>query len=317
MASSTETPAAVDVRAQRFAIRLSLAIGVLMFLGKTFAYLITGSAAILSDAAESVVHVAAVSFAAYSLYTSLKPADEDHPYGHEKISYFSAGFEGAMIVIAAFYIIFEAVRKWVTGLKLENLGEGTLIVAGAALLNGVLGGYLVWQGRRQRSLILEANGKHVLTDCYTSIGVIVGLCLTLLTGWLPFDPILAIMVAINILWSGGKLMREAFGGLMDKRDREIDAALQKVLETVAPEHVVGYHGLRHRRMGNSVYVDVHLLFQPGELLRDAHEAATRLESRIEEALRPQVATVITHLECAEQHGSHHAPIIGGRSGEPE
>ena len=317
MASSADAGNGADVRAQQFAIRLSLVIGVLMFLGKTFAYVITGSAAILSDAAESVVHVAAVSFAAYSLYVSLKPADEDHPYGHEKIGYFSAGFEGAMIVIAALYIIFAAVQKWLTGLRLERLGEGTLIVAGAALLQGVLGGYLVWQGKRRRSLILKANGKHVLTDCYTSVGVIIGLCLTLLTGWLPFDPILAILVAVHILWSGGKLIREAFGGLMDEQDREINAAVQKVLETAVPGDAVGYHGLRHRRMGDSIYVDLHLLFERGTPLCDAHEAATRLEGRIGEALLPQRAAVTTHLECAEEHGSHHAPIIGGHSRESE
>lgn len=315
MASSTEMQRILDVRTQQFAIRLSLAVGVLMFAGKTFAYLITGSAAILSDAAESVVHVVAVGFAAYSLRFSLRPADEDHPYGHEKISFFSAGFEGAMIAVAALYIIFEAVRKWLAGLQLERLEEGTLIVGGAALLNGALGGYLVYQGRRHRSLILEANGKHVLTDCYTSVGVIVGLCLTLLTGWLPFDPILAILIAFNILWSGGKLIRQAFGGLMDKRDAQIDTAVRTVLETVVPGDVVEYHGLRHRQMGNSIFIDVHLLFREGELLCGAHDVATSLEERIAAALLPQQAVVITHLECFEGHGSHHAPIVGGNSRE--
>jgi cation diffusion facilitator family transporter len=303
-----------DVRAQQFAIRLSLAIGVLMFAGKTFAFWITGSAAILSDAAESVVHVVAVSFAAFSLWLSLKPADESHPYGHEKIGYFSAGFEGAMIVIAALFILFEAVRKWILGLQLERLGEGTLIVAGAALVNGALGGFLVWQGRRQRSLILVANGKHVLTDFYTSLGVVVGLCLTLLTGWLPFDPILAILVSLNILWSGGKLIRQAFGGLMDEHDTQVDAIIREVLTRTTPGDVLEYHGLRHRQMGNSVFVDVHLLFREGELLCDAHGVASQVERRIEEALLPIRGVVITHLECFEGHGRHHAPLAGGTSG---
>ena len=316
MVSSRETQGDADARAQRFAIRLSLGVGVLMFAGKVFAYLITGSAAILSDAAESVVHVVAVGFAAYSLRVSLMPPDEDHPYGHEKIGFFSAGFEGAMIGIAALYILFEAARKWLTGLQLQRLEEGTLIVAGAALINGALGGYLVWQGRRHRSLILEANGRHVLTDCYTSVGVIVGLGLTLLTGWLPFDPILAILVALNILWSGGRLIRKAFGGLMDERDAEIDATVLTALGEVAPGDVAEYHGLRHRQMGNSVWVDVHLLFREGELLRDAHEVATRLEERIAMALRPQRAVVITHLEPFEGHGDHHAPIMGRNSRGP-
>src|SRR5512135_2164785 len=149
-----------DRKAMNFAMNLSLAIGLLMFVMKVGAYLLTGSAAILSDAAESVVHVAAVIFAAYSLRLSYRPADEDHLYGHSKISFFSAGFEGAMIILAALYIIYESIHKWLTGLQLENLGFGTVLIAVASLVNGGLGGYLVWLGRRKNSLILEANGKH-------------------------------------------------------------------------------------------------------------------------------------------------------------
>jgi cation diffusion facilitator family transporter len=305
----------LDIRAQQRAIRLSLGVGVLMLLGKTFAYHLTDSAAIFSDAAESVVHVAAVSFAAFSLWLSLKPADESHPYGHEKINFFSVGFEGAMIVIAALYIIFEAIGKWMAGLHLEKLGEGALIVSGAALINGMLGWYLVWLGRRQGSLILEANGRHVLTDCYTSVGVVSGLCLTLVTGWLPFDPILAILVAFNILWSGGKLMRRAFGGLMDERDSQLDETVRGVLGQVVPGEVVEYHGLRHRRMGNTVFIDVHLLFREDAPLQLAHATATRLEEQIAAALQPQQAMVTTHLECAEGHGDHHPPLVGGASRE--
>lgn len=306
----------LDIPAQQLAIRLSLAVGIAMFLGKTFAYYLTGSAAIFSDAAESVVHVAAVGFAAFSLWFSLKPADECHPYGHEKINFFSAGFEGAMIVIAAVFILVSAIDKWMSGLHLERLGDGTLIVAAAALINGGLGWYLVWLGKRQGSLILEANGKHVLTDFYTSLGVVGGLCLTLWTGWLPFDPILAILVALNILWSGGKLMRQAFGGLMDERDTELDARVRGVLEQGMPGEVVEYHGLRHRQSGNSIFIDVHLLFREGVVLCVAHSIATQVEERVATALLPQQAVVTTHLECAEGHGDHHPPLAGGASREP-
>jgi cation diffusion facilitator family transporter len=157
-----------DVRLQRFAMRLSLAVGFFMLAGKMAAYWITGSAAILSDAAESIVHVVAVSFAAYSLGLSLKPPDRTHLYGHDKISFFSAGFEGAMIIMAALYIIYESVQKWIAGLRLLNLGTGTALILLASLVNGALGLYLVSMGKRHGSLILEANGRHVLTDCWTS-----------------------------------------------------------------------------------------------------------------------------------------------------
>ncbi|MGC9995011.1 MAG: cation diffusion facilitator family transporter, partial [Terriglobia bacterium] len=129
--------------------------------------------------------------------------------------FFSAGFEGAMIVLAAVYIVFESIRRLIAGPKLENLGAGALLVLAAGLINGALGGYLVWVGKRHGSLILEADGRHVLTDCLTSFGVLAGLSLTMLTGWPRFDPMVAVLVAVDILWMGSKLIRQSIGGLMD------------------------------------------------------------------------------------------------------
>jgi cation diffusion facilitator family transporter len=285
-------------------MRLSLGVGFLMLATKVFAYWITGSAAILSDAAESVVHVVAVSFAAYSLWLSSKPADRSHYYGHDKISFFSAGFEGGMIVLAAFYIIFVSIQKLITGLRIEHLGAGTLLVLAAGLVNGALGGYLVWMGRKHHSLILVANGKHVLTDCWTSLGVIVGLSLALLTGWLYFDPIVAILVALNILWSGGKLMRQSVGGLMDEVDPENERRLRNLLGEMTAELGIEYHGLRHRSVGTTIWVEFHLLFPKGIPLESAHALATRIEERIEREFGMR-AEVITHLETLEDHHEVH------------
>ena len=164
-----------ELRAMRFAMRISLAFGVLMLAGKITAYLMTGSAAILSDAAESVIDVVAVAFAAFSLRLSTKPAKPSFLYGYERITFFSAGFEGAMIVLAAIFILYAAIEKWLTGLRLENLGSGTALVLTAGMLNAGLGWYLIRTGRRSHSLILEANGKHVITDSWTSFGVVAGL----------------------------------------------------------------------------------------------------------------------------------------------
>jgi cation diffusion facilitator family transporter len=293
-----------DRKALRFAMTLSLVIGLLMFVMKMSAYLLTGSAAILSDAAESVVHVAAVVFASYSLNLSYKPADDSHLYGHAKISFFSAGFEGAMIMLAAFYIIYVSIHKWLTGLHLENLGFGTALTAAATLINGALGGYLVWIGRRKKSLILEANGKHVLTDCWTSAAVLVGLGLIKVTGWLPFDPICGILMAINILLSGGGLIRSAFGGLMDKADPAVQKELSAILERETVKSAISYHNLRHRNHGDAHWVDVHLLFPEGTLLADAHRTATAIETVIEQSLEPR-AHVTTHLECRSDHDQLH------------
>ena len=294
-----------EARLLRFAMRLSLITGFLMLGMKVFAYAITGSVAILSDAAESIVHVVAVSFAAYSLWLSLKPPDRSHHYGHDKIAYFSAGFEGAMIILAAVYIIYVSVHKWLHGLQIENLGKGTLLTLAAALINAALGGYLVWVGRKHRSLIVEANGKHVLTDSWTSFGVVAGLSLAMITGWLPLDPILAIIVALNILWTGGNLMRRSVGGLMDEGDPTTEARIRKVLEEMTANTGVEFHGLRHRNAGNTVWVEFHLLFPQGTLLDEAHKLATAMEEGISRDLNMRTE-VTSHLETLEDHREVHS-----------
>jgi cation diffusion facilitator family transporter len=302
MDPSVEDPK--NSQAQRFAMRLSLGVGFFMLASKLAAYWITGSAAILSDAAESVVHIVAVAFAAYSLWLSLKPADRSHLYGHDKISFFSAGFEGAMIVMAAFYIIYISIQKWLAGLKLEHLGLGTGLIVLASLINGGLGYFLIRMGRKHRSLILEANGRHVLTDCWTSIGVVAGLTLAILTGWLEFDPVVAILVALNILWSGGHLIRRSIGGLMDEVDPDIEVRLRKSLDALTSDLGLQYHGLRHRSSGNKIWAEFHLLFPKGILLESAHALATRIEEQLMADV-PNPIEVITHLESAEDHAEVH------------
>ncbi len=287
-----------DRRTLRTAMGVSLVVGILMFVIKVSAYLLTGSAAILSDAAESVVHVAAVCFAVYSLRLSFRPADDEHLYGHTKISFFSAGFEGAMIILAALYIIYESIAKWREGLHLQHLGAGTWLTVATVIINGGLGGYLIWLGRQKGSIILVANGKHVLTDCWTSLGVVVGLVLTQLTGWLPCDPIFAILVASNILISGAGLVRRSIGGLMDAADPRTHRRLVELLEGESRKQGIGYHDLRHRNIGDAHWVQVHLQF-PGETsIHEAHRIATVVEKTVKAALEPG-SHIITHLEPFE------------------
>lgn len=291
-------------RIVRRAMVISLVVGVFMFFGKGLAYWLTGSVAILSDAAESVVHLAAVGFAAYSVWVSERPADRTHLYGHEKVGYFSAGFEGALIAIAGLYIISSAVHKWIVGLALENLSAGAAIVAAAAALNGLLGAYLVRTGRRYDSLIVRANGIHVLTDCWTSVGVIAALVAVHFSGFLWLDPAIAILVASNIVWSGGKLVRQSVRGLMDEVDPEVDEAVRRVLDRWSEGEECQYHGLRHRRALNTTWIEVHLLLPDNWSLTRAHASATALESQISTAL-PGRVVLTTHLEPREQHEEHH------------
>lgn len=302
---NTHFPTAGDFGSQRRAMRWSLSIGLAMFVGKGLAYLMTGSAAILSDAAESVVHVVAVAFAAYSLWLSHQPPDRNHLYGHEKIGFFSAGFEGAMIIAAAVFIIFESVLKWIAGPELQQIELGALVVALATAVNGVLGWYLVRTGTRERSLVLVANGKHVLTDSVTSLGVMVALGLVWVTGWKPFDPLLAIGIGLHILWSGVQLVRQSFRGLMDEGDPETDRVLRRVLDSWAVATGGQYHNLRHRCGGNVVWIEVHVLLPGHQDLESAHAAATVLEEDIERELHAGPVVVTTHLEPLEHHESHH------------
>lgn len=292
-------------RSQLFAIRLSLAVGLLMLGGKWLAYLLTNSAAILSDAAESVVHVAAVGFAFYSLWLSYQPADASHPYGHGKITYFSAGIEGFLIIVAAAFIIIDAAGKLLGPIVVHNLGQGTLIIAGASVLNLGLGLYLVQRGKKYHSIILVANGKHVLTDSWTSFGVVAGLAVTLWTGWLPFDPLIAIAVALNIVWSGVKLIRESVAGLMDERDPALDELITTILNRETSNRGLRYHELRFRRSGNALWVEFHLLFPSHTLLTEAHRTATDVEQVLRQGLA-MPSEIITHLESLEDHEEAHA-----------
>jgi len=294
-----------QLRAARFAMRISLAVGVLMLAGKTTAYFMTGSAAVLSDFAESVVHVIAVAFAAFSLRLSTKPARPTFLYGYERITFFSAGFEGAMIIVAAIWILVEAIQKWMAGLQLEHLGSGVVLLLAAGLLNAWLGWYLLRVGKRSHSLILEADGKHVLTDCFTSFGVVAGLGLVLLTGWKPFDPLVAIAIALNILWSGGRLAWRSAVGLLDYSDPASGKQIRGKLDAICGELGVNYHGVRYRTTGYRQIIEVHLLFPHATPVGEAHRLATALEERLPEELG-MPAEVITHLESLEDHERVHS-----------
>jgi cation diffusion facilitator family transporter len=286
-------------------MRLSLACGCLMLGGKWFAYHLTGSAAILSDALESVVHVAAVAFAYYSVKLAHRPATKHYHYGYERIVFFSAGFEGAMIILAAFAILYAAVDKWLAGIPLDQAGLGALLTLAASLVNLALGLYLVRTGRRVNSLILEADGKHVLTDSWTSFGVVAGLGLVALTGWKVFDPLMAIAVGLNILWDGGKLIRRSVGGLLDYADPQVGEQLRRHMETLTKETGVYFHELRYRDTGRRLHAEVHLLFPYRMQMGNAHRVATEIERRLPELMGREV-DLVTHLESVEDHSSVHA-----------
>ena len=288
-----------------YCIHLSLAVGVFLLGVKVYAYFLTDSVAVLSDAAESVVHFFIVCFAAYSVRLSQKPADRGHLYGHARINFFSVGFEGAMIVAAALFIFYEAAARWYLGeLRLREVEAGIGYIALAAAVNGALGFFLLRRGRQWKSVVLEANGRHVLADGLTSAGVIAGLALVQLTGWAPFDPICAMLVALHILWSGAGLVRRSVGGLMDGADPRADAALRAVLDEETRKYGIHYHFLRHRDAGGLLVIDFHLLFDNDATVARAHDISIMIERAI--ARRMEMPTEVTsHFEPIRGHDEAH------------
>jgi cation diffusion facilitator family transporter len=290
---------------QRRVMNLSLAVAVVLLGGKVTAAAVTGSSAVYSDAAESVVHLLAVAFAAWALRFAHKPADESHHFGHDKVSFLSAGFEGAMISVAAFLIFYEAGRQVVFGVEISNLGFGAAVTALAAAVNLVLGLALVRVGRRSGSPLLRANGMHVLTDVWSSVAVLVALGLIHWTGWLWWDPIAAALAASNILRIGVRLLRESAAGLLDAADPAMERMLCDLLEREVGERGLSYHNLRHRHSGRTHWVEFHLVFDDALTVGEAHEAATEIESRVAALLHPH-GRVISHLEpkSAEHREEH-------------
>ena len=214
--------------------------------------------------------------------------------------------------MAAVAIVIEAIRKWIAGPQLEHLGTGALLVLAAGLVNAGLGYYLLRMGRRTNSLILEADGKHVLTDSWTSFGVVGGLGLVLLTHWKPFDPLVAIAVAANILWSGGHLVWRSAVGLLDYSDPGAGRKIRDKLDAICSELSIEYHGVRFRTTGYRQIIEVHLLFPRLTSVSEAHRLATILEERLPAELG-MPAEVMTHLESVEDHADvHHGQHYTGK-----
>lgn len=262
---------------------LSLFVGLTMLAAKIGAYLITGSAAIFSDAAESIVHILATGMALFSIILSNKPADESHPYGHNKVEYFSAGIEGFLIFTAAVVIIISAVHDIIKGPELQKLDTGAFIIFIAALINLVLGIYIINIGKKTNSITLIADGKHILTDSYTSAGVIVGVLIVLLTGFELIDPIFAIIVAVNILYTGYKLIRQSIGGLMNETDKKIIDKLTEILSANKKDYWIDIHELRYWQSGDRIFLDFHLILPYYFTIKQSHTE----ENEIEEILQKE------------------------------
>ena len=249
--------------------------------------------------------------AGFSLWYASQPPDEGHPYGHGKIAYFSSGIEGGLILIAAVIILASATVDWIEGPSVERLGVGLAITGGLGLINLFLGLALVRVGRRTNALVLVANGQHVLTDMWTSLGVLVGVALVWITGIVWLDPLIAILVGLNILWTSGRLIREAFAGLMETVDADETLRVTGVLEEASATKLLeGYHHLRHRRVNDQMWIEQHLLMPDHLTLVEAHDRASEIEA-LQRALFPKSRVQITsHLEPVTHRHADDVPHDG-------
>lgn len=277
-----------DIKLKRNAAYLSLGIGIFIFLIKILAYYLTHSSAIFADAAESVVHIFATMMAVYSIVLSTKPPDKTHLYGHGNIEYFSAGFEGLFIVIAAIVIIYNSVEHLISGAYLNSLDYGSVLIGIAGFTNLFLGFFLIKRGEKTNSIALIADGKHVLTDSFTSIGIVVGLVLVLLTDWYILDPVIAILVAFNIIFTGYKLVRESIGGLMNETDKKLLKDIVELLVSLRKDYWIDLHQLRFWQSAEKVFIDFHLTLPYYFTIRQTHDE--------EEEIAAELLTIIPNSQ---------------------
>jgi len=284
-----------DERVRLGAGLVSLVVGVALLGAKYVAYRLTGSTAILSDALESIVNVVAALFALGGLVFAGRPADRSHPYGHGKIEFFSGAFEGGLIAFAAVLIIYQAVLGFVLAPEVRQLDVGLLITIGAGFANAALGWFLIRTGRRYQSLTLVADGQHVLSDFWTSVGVAVGLGLVMLTGMPFFDPLVAAIVGVNLAWTGVRLVRHAAGGLLDEEDTELLQKLVEAFNRNQTSGIIRLHYLRAIRAGRFTHVDAHLVVPEFWSVETAHDVADDFERRIFETL-PSDGEIAFHTD---------------------
>jgi cation diffusion facilitator family transporter len=272
-----------------------------MLIVKGSAYLLTNSSAIFSDALESVVHLGAIAMAFYSVLVSTRPPDTSHPYGHGKIEFLSAGIEGTLITLAAVGIILEAVHGFVAGKILYELDAGMMLILGASVVNLLLGRFLVQRGEKTRSITLRADGRHILTDSYTSFGVVAGLILVRLTGIGWLDGAVAIVVALSILVTGYRLVRTSVGGLMDESDIATLRNLVGLMNEKRTAEWISIHNLRVMRSGDHLHVDFHLTVPFYWSVDQGHRFQQRVGQDIAGGI-PNNSSVMIHVDpCTHEY----------------
>ncbi len=276
---------------------LSIGTAVFTISLKLVAYFLTGSVGLFSDALEGFVNLAAAIVVFITLKIVEKPPDDEHEYGHDKAEYFSSGIEGTLIVIAALSILYSSVERLLNPQPLEQVGLGLTLAIIASAINLIVGQLLIRAGKQHDSITLEADGQHLMSDVWTSVGVVVGLAIAVLSGFEWLDPIIAILVGLKIGWEGIQIFRRSASGLMDIAIVPDErAAIETILNNYAADKVT-WHALRTRQSGSRRFIDVHLLVPGAWSVQEAHDKAETIAAEIQAKIN--YATVITHIEPVE------------------
>jgi cation diffusion facilitator family transporter len=283
----------------------SIAVGIVVLALKYLAYYLTGSVALLSDAIESIVNVATAIAALLAIRFAAVPADANHPYGHHKAEYISAVIEGALIIVAAIAILHEAYNAYFAPRIIDAPWLGLAVNGSASVINAVWCWILIRTGRARKSPALVADGKHLLADVVSSLGVLAGVALAAATGYTILDPILAGVVALNVLWSGWGLLKDSVGGLLDQAVPDEDLARIRAAIAVHADGAIEAHDLRTRHAGRMTFVDFHLVVKGSMTVTEAHEICDRLERAIKAEM--QDALISIHVEPDDK--AKHSGIV--------
>lgn len=279
----------------------SLFVGVLVLGLKVLAWWMTGSIALLSDALESTVNVATAIAALVAIQVAARPADNNHPYGHHKAEFFSAVLEGVMIIVAALLIMHEVYKGFLGPRVLDAPLQGLLVNGMASIINGIWCWMLLTQGRKHRSPALVADGHHLLSDVISSIGVTFGVLLAIETGWSVLDPALAGIVALNILWSGWKVMTASLSGLMDEAVSDDTLAVIRSVISAEAVGAIEAHDLRTRQAGRATFIDFHLVLPGRTSVSDAHDICDRIEKELKARVPDAMVTIHVEPEYKAKH----------------
>lgn len=280
--------------------RFALIVSTLLLITKVIAYYVTKSNTILTDALESIVNVLAGIFALYGIWLAMRPRDKNHPYGHGKVEFLSSGVEGILITLAGIAMIYKSVNDLLHPHQIYQLNTGIYLIGATGLINGALGYYIIWQGKKAHSVLMEGNGKHLLSDAISTAGILIGLAIIQWTNWVWLDNVFAMTFGVIIIITGYKIIRKSVAGVMDEADSKIIEKLVSLLESNRKPQWIDIHNFRVIKYGAVLHVDCHVTLPWYITIKEGHRLMDEIEAMVNDELERQVEFFI-HMDPCDQH----------------